>query len=250
MNSKIPKWLDHAYSCYPNKEFWLQFHEQVPLLFENLIGRKINWQRAWLFIEPIGDKYVFHYSLDAPHLHNQNRELVLMKCRLGSVEGNIGWYNNSGLETITIHDEIGVRKLKFILLDFELRASLFYTIPGVDDTQKKNTLMMIDNTSVFFTIIEHEGLVAIEFDEAPNHETLKMVGDLLEEGRNEWNSDGARGYFHNIYFSEMLNDKKALYYYDNGSAQEGQFIYILNKLAGKSLGLKKVEITGLEATFH
>jgi hypothetical protein len=43
----------------------------------------------------------------------------------------------------------------------------------------------------------------------------------------------------------MDNDNKALFYYDNGSAQDGQFIFILNKLAGKSLGIKEIEITGL-----
>lgn len=245
MKSKIPKWLDHAYSCYPNREFWNQLHEQVPQLFENLVGRKINWQKTWLFIEPIGDKYIFHYSLETPHLYGPSREFVLMKCRLGSVEGNIGWYNTSGLETITIHDEIGERKLKFILKDFEFKPSLFHTIAGFDEKLLRNTLMTIDSTSVYYTILEHEGFVAIEFNETPNQETLKMVGDLLEEGRNEWNSEGTRGYFHNIYFSEMFNDNKALYYYDNGSAQAGQFAYILNKLADKSLGLKEIEITGL-----
>jgi hypothetical protein len=245
MNNKIPKWLDSAYSLYPNEEFFIQFHEQIPVLFENLIGRKINWQRACLFIEPIGEKYVLHYSLDAPLLQGQNRELVLLKCRLGSVEGSIGWYNASGLETISIHDKIGDIKLNFCLQDFDLRASLFHTILSVYNRPEKKTLMIVDEASVYYTVLEHEGIVAIEFIETPNHETLKMVGDLLEEGRHGWNTDGTRGYFHNIYFSEMDNDKRALYYYDNGSAQDGQFIYILNKLAGKSLGIKEIEITGL-----
>jgi len=242
MKRKIPKWLKYAHSLYPNDEFFVQFQDQVPLLFEDLIGRKIDWQRAWLFIEPISEKYIFHYSLDAPLIHHQNRELVLMKCSLGSVHGNIGWYNNSGLETINIQDEIGDRKLKFVLNEFDLRAKYFHSIPNIEQKSEKKILMKIGEIAVSYDILPHEGYVAIHFKENPQPEIVNEIGELLEEGRGEWNHSGDKGLFHNIYFTEMEEEKVALFYFDNGSAHDGLFAFILNKLADKELGIERIEI--------
>lgn len=244
MRKVIPKWLKDAHSRYPNDEFFIQLHEQAPPLFEKLVNKKIDWQRAWLFIEPIDDKYIFHYGL-GPVYKNDNKEIVLMKCSLGSVNGNIGWYNNSGPETITIHDEIGDRQLKFQLYDFDLRPNLFFTILGIENIREKKPLTKIDDYNVYFEFMPHEGYVAIQFKEVPSAEEIELIGSRLEEGRNSWNTQLKKGLFHNIYFEEIIEEKTALFYFDNGSAEDGVFEFILQKLSGMNLRIEKVELIGL-----
>ena len=243
MKIKIPKWLKDAHSRYPNDEFFIQLHEQAPPLFEKMINKKIDWQKAWLFIEPINDKYIFHYGL-GPVFKNVNRELVLMKCSLGSVNGNIGWYNNSGPETLTIHDEIGDRQLKFQLYDFDLRPDLFFSIPGSNVTREKKILTKVDDFNVYFEFIPHEGYIAIHFKEMPSDDNIELLRNILENGRNTWNTEFNKGLFHNIYFEEVNEERTALFYFDNGSAENGVFEFILQKLSGENLEIEKIEIIG------
>ena len=135
--------------------------------------------------------------------------------------------------------------MKFILKDFDLRAKLFYLIPGIEEIKEKKILVKVDDIPVTYEDIWHEGYVAIHFQEYPQPEIVKLVGELLEEGRDEWNRKGTNGFFHNIYFTNMMEDNVALFYYDNGSAENGQFVFILNKLAGKDFGIEKIEINTL-----
>ena len=249
MKKKTPKWLKYAHSCYPNDEFFHQLDDQIRPMFEKLVGEKINWDKAWLSIEPIDDKYIFHIEIaDAPLLEvYKTRELVKMKCRLGAVEGYIGWYNESGLETIYIDDEIRKRKLKFQLYDFEYKSNLFHTISLIKNRREKQLFLKIGDIEVIHDGIGHEGYLGLCFNKIPKADSIKSIGDMLIEARNTWNSEINKGLFHDIYFDKIddENNKLVLFYYDNGSAQEEVFEYILNSLKGNDFGIKKIEFINL-----
>ncbi len=246
---RVPKWLKFL-DGKPNNiwfsaELLKEFDRQLKPQFENYFQRPMNWERLWLFVEPIPEKYYLKFVETNEGL-KITRLKAKIKCGQMSIDCIISWNSKEGNQfyhpsTSDISDDLKVL-LEWINEDTTFKGKF----PGLEDKPEMTRMDLDADFEVFIEgrHLTHEGNMEIIMSDISEE---KIVAEVLNESLQRWNNDeeiieGApenRGYFHQLDFEEKQGNK-LIYYLDCGSAVTGAHEYFMESLNQKTGGIEKV----------
>lgn len=240
------KWLKYLNSTPVFSSFILaEFDRQLKPQFEGYFQRSMNWNRIWLYVEPIPKEYYLKY------FENENGvKITSLKAELtyGSIyiDCVISWWSKKENDffypwTHNIPDDLEVR-LTYIDTNNPWKDKF----PGIED---KIMLKKLDLNTTFEVFIEgnhfsHEGYMEIYLSDVSGD---KEIDSILLESWDLWNNEeefieGApenRGIFHELGI-ERRESNKLIYYLDCGSAIEGAHEFFMENLSKRFNKIEKV----------
>lgn len=245
------KWLKYFKEGWEaSNEFINEMNRQIPPQFESFLGKKLNWQKLWLFVEPIpnteekiitpnGEKRV--YLLTARIKYNQCSVLITLY-----------WEAKDKSRWIEVNENINPEDITFVLESINDKYGFADIFPSAEDEEKINKL----TANTYFPIemdqknVPHEGYFIFEV-ESP--EIPDKIKDTLYRVSDEWNQEitinglslDQRGIFHDLYLAEHHDEPNA-FYFDTGSAINGNPLEFFLEQVGKEVqGIIKVRIESL-----
>lgn len=249
------KWLQYFCDSYDlHLSFIKKFNDQVIPQFESYIGKKIDWNKMWLFISPSSniiplfelydkkEKYIF-YALQCAFKSKVNEF---------EIECDILWKDELNKNKVDFTTDISAldvkfefhRKYEYIQEDFDKMPTYIKSpIP------QKYNFNLSYNVISYLDSIPHEAILSFKFSNKPDIETIQKI---LGQAQNEWNeiSDNSKiesnvkngnGFLHNIYYSHKEEDEY-YFYLDHGTANSNVLEFLLKKLDENNFSIIQVEI--------
>ncbi len=242
-NYKLPKnlnWFKYIGESYHvHSSFVEKADKDFKFLFEEYVGKKINWTKLWLFSEPTDEGGIFkiieneeiHYCVDCAVVDNASD---------ANYYGILKWYEASKKE-IDFSEDVSELKIIFEWHPDEDNEDLDL-LPSIDVVYDKKVLFSFKNYEVFtyLTSLPDEGKIAIISE---NIEVYEKISRLLEELRNNWNKLD-KGFLHSLSFDYVYDDV-AYWYIDCHGTNSEVYAYIFGELSKSDLGVIEVEIEAL-----
>ncbi len=243
---KVPKWLKYLNSSPVFSSCILaEFDRQLKPQFEDYFQRSMNWERLWLFVEPIPKEYYLKYfeNKNGVKITNLKAELTFGQMYIDCV---ISWWSRTKNDYYVPYASNLPDDLEIKLTYIDENNPWKERYPGIEDKPK---LTRLDLNTTFEVFIEgfhfsHEGYMEIYLSDIADE---KEIDSILLESWNLWNNHeevigGApdhRGIFHELGI-EKRESNKLIYYLDCGSAIEGAHEFFMENLSKKTTGIEKV----------
>ena len=219
---------------------------QLKPQFEELLDKKLNWDRIWLFSS---DSRIFNYAVNGKKRSALTPIQLMFKSY--RIKAALKWHCVTEDKWIDMSDSINPGEIKFelALINDEFKG----TFPGPEDTIVLKTL----DLKAYFSVklmteyIPHDGYFFIELDDENEFNKLeKVINDVIDR----WNEDDTvimdknayeRGKVHNV---GMEGKEENVYwiYYDQGSASYEFFEYIISRISEEVKGIKSFVIGSIE----
>ncbi len=247
------KWLKYfKEGVEASNEFINEMNRQIPPQFESFLGRKLNWQKLWLFVEPIGiDKTIQNFiTKDGDkkvYLHH-----ACLKYGQCPTYITLYWESKNKNQWIDVIEKVNPDDIVFVLESINDEIGFADIFPSAEDEEKINKL----TANTYFPIemdqknVPHEGYFIFEV-ESP--EIPDKIKDTLYRVSDEWNQDitinglslDQRGIFHEVYLADYHDEPNA-FYFDTGSAINGNpHEFFLEQVGKEVKGIIKVRIESL-----
>jgi hypothetical protein len=235
-------------------------HSQVPLLFESYIGKKINWNKVWLFTEPSSTfqplkllfsnkEKVYVYDLECYIKTNDNKVDVCINIRWEAKNDNPQKFISTDVSKLALHFQIK-SNYPYTQNDFDKFPS--YTPNEKPKILKYNLYFPVET---FCESIPHEAILSVKFKNGDDK--INEVQTSFGTSQNEWNKElffvpnleeieNNRGLIHNIYFDRKDDeDGRYKWYLDHGSAKGDVVKFLLERLAKDNINIANVEIENI-----
>lgn len=248
-DKKLPKWLEFLdaspYNIWFTPELLSEFDRQLKPQFEKYFQLPMNWERMWLFVEPVPEEYYLKY-LETDEGLKTTRLKAEIKFGQMPIDCIIGWWSEK--ENNFIHPSTNdlPDDLEIVLEWINEDTTFKHKFPGLEDKLGMNKMDLDTGFPVFIEgrHLSHEGYMEVYLSDMSDE---KKVGEVLTDSLSRWNNDeetitGApehRGYFHQLDF-EKKEGNKLIYYLDCGSAIEGAHEYFMENLNKNYKGVEKV----------
>lgn len=245
------KWLKYFKEGWEaSNEFINEMNKQIPPQFESFLGRKLNWQKLWLFVEPIPnteEKIITPNGEKRVYLHHAAIEYGQYPIYI-----NLYWESKNKNQWIDVIEKVNPDDIVFVLESINDENGFADIFPSAEDEEKIFKL----TANTYFPIemdqknLPHEGYFIFEID---SPEIMEHIKDTLYRVSDEWNLDiiinglslEQRGIFHDLYLEEDHEEQNA-FYFDTGSAINGSpHEYFLETLSKEVAGIKKVRIQSI-----
>jgi len=245
------KWLKYFKEGWEaTNEFINEMNKQIPHQFESFLGRKLNWQKLWLFVEPIAnteEKTTTSNGEKRVYLHHAS--LQYGQC---PIYITLYWESKDKNCWIDVTEKVNPNDIVFVLESINDKIGFAEKFPSAETEEKIFKLQV----NTYFPVemdqknLAHEGYFIFEV-EFP--EILDKIKDTLYRVSNEWNQDininglslDQRGIFHELYLAEYYDEPNA-FYFDTGSAINGNpHEYFLEQVSKAVKGVIKVKIQSL-----
>ena len=249
MNNKV--WLKYFQENENASDSFInEMHNQLIYEFDRLMGKKLNWNKIWLFVEPV--EGVLWYEKDS-----DNKLIGILDCFLSygkyDIETQIIWYSDKRDKDISVSSDFKKGDLHFEIRKFLAEDWKIRHFPEYNYDIKKNQLSLDLNFPVYCVNKEafvHEGYFIIKIDK----EYLDKVKEFVNLFVSKWNRKNnngdlisTNGFIHTIEFLKWEKNKKsAVFYIDSGSAKTQWFYDFLKGLDSLQIKTKSVEILGAE----
>ena len=255
MKNKQKNWLEDMFLFFnATKEFVDEMNKQLPNQYDEIVFKKLDWNKIKLFIEPRNDSKELYFLKD--FLNNKYEAYIQAQVEYkGYSMGTLIQYSVDSPNKIYPDKYNGTQEIEFYVLHLCLNRFIRDLLPveGKEDSKSKIPLsytfkfpIFCENQKAFF----HEGYFLIDIEKIHLVEIEKVIGQSLMN----WNSDEEypeikivpqeRGFFHSFRF-EGWEDGKAKFYFDNGSAADGIFEYVFSQLDKSDISIKSIEIIGV-----
>jgi hypothetical protein len=246
------KWLDYFKSYVTYDSFLNEMNKQIPTQFENLLGKKLEWNKVWLFVEPIGKDKIFEKIITQNGIKRVYLLTAEIRYRQCPVSIHLFWQSKDKNRWIDVTEKINGDDIIFVLESINDEFGCAEKFPSAEAEEKIFSL----NTNTYFPVemdqknVPHEGYFIFEV-ESP--EIPAKIKDTLYRVSNEWNMDlninglslEQRGIFHDLYLDEYHDEANA-FYFDIGSAINGNpHEYFLEQVGKEVKGIVKVKIESL-----
>ena len=247
------RWLEHFSECYflTNFEFIRKLDEAFRPIFEDFVGRKLDWHRIFISIVP------YHGDFNMFRDPKNNNYIYVLTCNIGNgnmgiVDGDIIWYINIPEMEVDFFSNEFKHDLNVIWVPEKKYAqeslNLFPKhIEKISKLKFKSKLKF--SVYSWLDSMPHEGKFAIIMEDIDDKE---KVSEVLGYGLGKWNTqtDQARetgdstlerGYCHTITF-DGVEDNIGYWYIDAGSTHKGIHEFLLKELSDSGIKVKSVEI--------
>lgn len=245
------KWLKYFKEGWEaSNEFINEMNRQIPPQFESFLGRKLNWQKLWLFVEPVGETLQKIISPDGI------KKTYLLTAHIEKgwcpVYISLFWKSKENDKWIEVHEKIDPDDIVFVLESVNDKFGCAEKFPSVEADKKTHMLQV----ETYFPVemdqknVPHEGYFIFEV-ESP--EIPDKIKDTLYRVSDEWNQEitinglslDQRGIFHEVYLADYHDEPNA-FYFDTGSAINGNPHEFFLEQVGKEVnGIIKVRIESL-----
>ncbi len=219
---------------------------QLKPQFEELLDKKLNWDRIWLFSS---DSRLFNYAVNGKKRSTLTPIQLMFKSYW--IKASLKWHCVTDDKWIDMSESIKPGEIKFDLSI--LNDGFKDDFPGPEDTIVLKTL----DIKAYFSVklindyIPHDGFFFIELDDENEFNKLeKVINDVIDR----WNEDDTvimdknaydRGKVHNVGM-EGKDENVYSIYYDQGSASYDFFDYIISRISEEVKGIKSFIIGSIE----
>jgi hypothetical protein len=170
-------WLWNLEKRNTNESFIRELDIQLKPQFEVLLGKKLNWDRVWLFM----DFANYNPALVRDHKDSMRLDNVQLVFRASRISASLSWHSVNGDELITVYQPI---KPGEVIFDLKiLDDSLKYDFPTPDDPFIKTKFDVGVDFPVFISTDFLTDDVYIYFDledESEMDKLEKSICDFVE----------------------------------------------------------------------
>lgn len=248
MKKKHLKWLEFLRESSVSNfslELLEEFDRQLKPQFEKYFQRPMNWERLWLFVEPVPEEFYLKNIETKEGVKWTSLEAWIRFGQM-SIHCFISWKSKGECQFIHPSTKDIPKDIEVVLTWINDDTVLKDKYPGVENMPEMNKMDLGTTFDVFIEerYLTHEGFMEIYLADLSGESKVK---DILNESLSLWNNHenqiyGApenRGLFHQLDF-EKREDNKLIFYLDCGSAIEGAHEFFMENLNKKFKGVEKV----------